>query len=188
MGLTYETSREANDDRRAMGELLKALDGQSRTLRRDECGAWRITGKRGHVNSWGPGGGWLIYCAAGTPRKWSNLKGRLSFCEVMQDGDDEGCLRLVALPTAERAIQIRKALGLKRKRQVDLTLLQNRFQSSTGRPVLGSGCARTIGPVGRWPPTRSRVLVPERGSWPGLRGDTPTHHLASKMAVRLWKN
>ena len=62
-----------------------------------------------------------------------------SFCELTQDGDDEGCFRLFELPTSEQAIVIRKALGLKRKRQVDPTLLLNRFQTSTGRPVLGSG-------------------------------------------------
>src|SRR5262245_3014983 len=123
MGLTYETSREANADRAVMKELLRALDGQSRTLRRDECGAWRITGKRGHVYSWGSSGGWLIYCAPSTARKWNNLKSRLSFCEVTQDGDDEGCFHLFELPASEQVVLIRTALGLKRKRQVDPTLL-----------------------------------------------------------------
>jgi hypothetical protein len=164
MGLTYGTSHEANADRLLMRELLKALDGQSRTLHRDECGAWRVTGKSGHIYSWESSDGWLISCAPGTARKWRNLKSRLSFCEVMQDGDDEGCFRLVALPTAEQAIQIRKALGLKRKRQVNPTLLLDRFQTPTGRPVPGSGM-RADGRAGREGSrrTRSRVLARERG-------------------------
>jgi hypothetical protein len=58
----------------------------------------------------------VIYCAVGTARKWTKLKSRLSFCEVTQDGDDEGCLRLMDLPTPEQAILIRKALGLSQKR------------------------------------------------------------------------
>jgi hypothetical protein len=57
----------------------------------------------------------------------------------MQDGDDEGCFRLMDLPTAEQAVLIRTALGLKRKRQVNPTLLLDRFQTPTGRPVPGSG-------------------------------------------------
>src|SRR5262245_16790428 len=39
----------------------------------------------------------------------------------------------------KQAVLIRTALGLKRKRQVDPTLLLDRFQRSTGRPVPGSG-------------------------------------------------
>jgi hypothetical protein len=39
----------------------------------------------------------------------------LSFCQVTQDGDDEGCLRLLDLPTLEQAVLIRKAIGLKRR-------------------------------------------------------------------------
>src|SRR5262245_45379278 len=119
-----------------MRELLKALDGQSRTLRRDECGAWRIYGKRGHVYASGPSGAWLIYCAPGSARKWNNLKSRLSFRMVTQDGDDEGCFRLLELPTPEQAIQIRRALGL-RKRQDQ----SGRPEFLRMRPVESAGLA-----------------------------------------------
>ena len=44
---------------------------------------------------------WLIYCAAGV-RKWINLKGRLPFCKVTQDGDAERCLSLLGPPTSDR--------------------------------------------------------------------------------------
>jgi hypothetical protein len=115
--LSYASLEEAEADREMQRSLLVALDASKPSLRRDECGAWRITGSKGHVYSWGPSGGWLLFCDAGTPRKWSATKRRLSFCRVTQDGDTEGCLRLLELPTAEQAIAIRKALGLRRRRK-----------------------------------------------------------------------
>ena len=93
-----------------------ALDASKRSLRRDECGAWRVTGRKGYTYTWGPSGGWLIHCAVSSPRKWTNVKKRLSFCQLTQDGDDEGCLRLFDLPTPEQAVLIRKAIGLKRRK------------------------------------------------------------------------
>src|SRR5262245_40321183 len=44
-----------------------------------------------------------------------NLKNRLSFCEITQDGDDEGCFRVTELPTAKQATLIRRALGLHKR-------------------------------------------------------------------------
>src|SRR5262245_51701584 len=114
--LSYANSKEANAYRDVLRGLLLALDVSKRTLRRDECGTWGIRGRRGHVYTWGPSGGWLLYFGAVTTRKWSAIKRLLSFCSVTQDGDAEGCLRLFDLPTPEQAVAIRKALGLKRKR------------------------------------------------------------------------
>lgn len=114
--LNYANSKEAKADCDVLRGLLLALEGSKRTLRRDECGAWRILGRKGHDYTWGPSGGWLLFCDAGTCRKWSAIKRRLSFCKVTQDGDTEGCLRLFEPPTAEQAIAIRKALGLRRRR------------------------------------------------------------------------
>ena len=79
--LTYATIKEAEADRNVLRSLLPALDVSKRTLRRDECGAWCIRGRRGHVYTWGPSGGWLLFCDADSPRKWSAIKRRLSFCK-----------------------------------------------------------------------------------------------------------
>jgi hypothetical protein len=114
--LNYANGKEAKADCDVLRGLLLALEVSKRTLRRDECGAWRILGRKGHVYTWRPSGGWLLFCNAGTARKWSAIKRRLAFCKATQDGDIEGCLRLFGLPTPEQAIAIRKALGLKRKR------------------------------------------------------------------------
>ena len=118
--LSYATAEEAAADRDLQRSLMVALDASKRSLSWDECGAWRLTGRRGHIYTWGPSGGWLLVVGPGTSRKWNNVKRQLSFCRVTQDGDDEGCLRLFELPTPEQAILIRKAIGLKqRKRMVD---------------------------------------------------------------------
>lgn len=50
---------------------------------------------------------------------WTHTKKRLGFCEVTQDGDDEGCLRLRALPTADQAVVIRDVLGIRKR--MDMT-------------------------------------------------------------------
>jgi len=115
--LNYESAKEAEADREMQRCLLVALDASQRSLRRDECGAWRVTGRKGHAYTWGPNGGWLLYCNPGTPRKWTNLKKRLSLCNITQDGDDDGCLRLLEMPTPEQAVLIREAIGLKRRKR-----------------------------------------------------------------------
>jgi hypothetical protein len=46
--------------------------------------------------------------------RWTFTKRRLSFCAVTQDGEDAGCLRLHALPTAEKAVVIRDVLGIRK--------------------------------------------------------------------------
>jgi hypothetical protein len=126
-------------DRDVLWSLLLALDAPKRSLRRDECGAWHITGRKGHAYTWGPsGGGWLIFCDAGSPRKWSAIKRRLSFCKVTQDGDTEGCLRLFALPTPEQAIAIRKALGVRRKRAANAGSFAGSNLASANRWVSGA--------------------------------------------------
>ena len=30
-----------------------------------------------------------------SPRRWTNIKRRLAFCRITQDGDDEGCCALI---------------------------------------------------------------------------------------------
>ena len=54
------------------------------------------------------GGRAVTGCSTAMPtlRTWTYLKNRLSLCRVMQDGDDEGCLRLFDLPTPEQAVLV----------------------------------------------------------------------------------
>jgi hypothetical protein len=59
--------------------------------------------------------------------RWTRVKKRLSFCRLIQDGDDEGIMILRNLPTAAQAEAIREAIGLHKKRQVaEATLMAMR--------------------------------------------------------------
>jgi hypothetical protein len=51
----------------------------------------------------------------GSAQHWTWTKKALAFCTVTQDGDDEGCLRLHALPTPQQAKAIRAALGIRKR-------------------------------------------------------------------------
>jgi hypothetical protein len=114
--LTYRTQREKDADRDRLRELLKALSASELALRLDECGAWRINGRKGHGYTWGDGESFVLYVACGSARAWSAAKKRLAFCRIVQDGDDEGCWRLLGLPSPEQAEAIRRVLGIRRRR------------------------------------------------------------------------
>jgi hypothetical protein len=87
---TYKSGAEAMADKQAHQALLTALDAAPRSLRKDPCGAWRITGNSGHIYSWGGGESFALHVASGSAIKWTYNKKRLSFCEVTQNGDNEG--------------------------------------------------------------------------------------------------
>ncbi len=94
--------------------ILTALDATHRALRRDSCGDRVIKGKRGYI--YADGSGFLIVVTAGDCiNRWASTKGKLAFCRVTQDGDDEGCLHLDHLPTPAEADLICDALRIKRK-------------------------------------------------------------------------
>ena len=93
--------------------LLNALDATPRALRRDASGNWHIGGKHGQI--FADGKGYLIVVQTDeSSRRWTNVKRRLSFCRVTQDGDDEGCLHLDRLPTAAEAALILEAIHIRR--------------------------------------------------------------------------
>jgi hypothetical protein len=118
MGDTYDSAAEAEVDRAQQKALIAALNASDRALRRDECGAWCVSGDRGSIHTWGDGKTWAVYVACRSARHWTATKARLSFCAVTQDGDDEGVLRLHALPKPEQAEIIREALGIRKRREI----------------------------------------------------------------------
>jgi hypothetical protein len=121
---TYDSAADAEADRAQQKALLKALNAWDRALRRDECGAWTITGSRGTIHTWGDGRTWVLYVRCHSSRHWTATKARLAFCKVTQDGEEEGCLRLSHLPIAEQAEQIRDALGIQKRREVSAGVLE----------------------------------------------------------------
>jgi hypothetical protein len=95
--------------------LLRALDASPTALGLDGCGDWAIFGKLGHIFI--DSDGFLLCINTGeSARRWSNVKERLGFCRLTQDGDDEGCLHLDRLPTKIEASAIREALGIRKRR------------------------------------------------------------------------
>lgn len=105
-----------SSDKTQQERLLAALDAAPSQLRRDECGSWVISGGRGAIHTWGDGKTWVVYVVGRSTRHWTMIKRRLSFMTVTQDGDEEGCFRLFALPTPEQANLIRDALLLRKRR------------------------------------------------------------------------
>jgi hypothetical protein len=112
---TYKSGVEAVADNQTQVALVAALSASSLSLRRDECGAWRINGRRGHIYTWGDNETWVLYVRSGSARGWTLDKKRLGFCRVSQNGDTEGCLRLMGLPTAGQAEVIREVLGIRKR-------------------------------------------------------------------------
>jgi hypothetical protein len=112
---TYKTNIAARADQETLRALYEALCACPNALRRDVCGAWRISGEHGHIYSCGDGKTWLVFVTASSARRWSSVKKRLVFCQVTQNGDDEGCFRLLALPIFSQAAALRKALGIRKR-------------------------------------------------------------------------
>lgn len=121
-----------NDYRAILETLLLALDASPSTLRRDECGDWRIRGKRGHGYADPPG--FLLVVHTGSAWAWTSAKKRLAFCRLTQDGVDEGCLALDRLPTQDEAIEIRDILKIRKRADYSaeaLAAMAGRFNRKT---------------------------------------------------------
>lgn len=126
--MPYENSIDAQQDRDQQRQLLEALGASPRALRRDACGHWTITGSRGSVCTWGDGRSWAIWIGCRSAQHWTWTKKRLAFCRVTQDGDDEGVLRLHALPTREQAEEIRSVLGIRKRLEYSAEEIERRLQ------------------------------------------------------------
>jgi len=114
--LIYANRDQARDDRQQQERLLAALNATPSQLRRDEAGLWSISGRRGAIQTWGDGHTWLVFVIGRSARHWTAIKRSLDFMTITQDGDEEGCFRLLELPTAEEAALIREALSLRKRR------------------------------------------------------------------------
>jgi hypothetical protein len=71
-----------------------------------------ITGTRGHILTDGINA--FAYVPSGTARRWERAKRLLNFMVVVQDGDTEGVLKLLDMPTPEQAGVLRKLLGMRK--------------------------------------------------------------------------
>ena len=129
---------EADADKQQLRSMLTALDAAGTQMRLDECRTWTIMGKRGYVATWGDGARWFIYCAPGSSRKWNNIRQALSpLGKCTQAGDDEGIIRIDALPTPEQAVLIRKAIGLSKRPAVNPEVVKGNLSRPSVWPIQG---------------------------------------------------
>ena len=122
-------------DRERLVALVTALDASETALRRDppirgqdDTGDWAVWGRDIRIGMschvYPDGDGYLIYFTVAESDRvpsslpWKNAKAKLSFCQVTQDGDWEGCLRLDRLPAPHEAKAIRDVLGIRKRRTV----------------------------------------------------------------------
>jgi hypothetical protein len=119
MGDTYDNAAEAEADRTQQKTLLAALGAWDRALRRDECGAWTITGERGSIHTYGDASTWIIFVSCRSDKHWTWLRKKLeAFCTTLLDCDSEGTLHLHRLPTDAEATVLREELGIRKKQEI----------------------------------------------------------------------
>jgi hypothetical protein len=161
-GLTYRDREEERGDRRQQEQLLAALDAAPSQLRRDECGSWVITGRRGAIHTWGDGESWLAYVRCRSRQHWTFTKRRLAFMTVTQDGDEEGCLRLFRLPSPQEAVVIRDVTGLRKRVDYGPDTLE-RKRASMAKAGLARGTATASMPDVAMPEEVNDRFPPEGG-------------------------
>ena len=102
--------------RPALLRLATALKSRESSLRRDECGDWRIRGRYGHIYAVSPERFQLVFTGAGeSAQRWTYAKRQLSFARIAQDGEFDGTLFLDRLPTPNEGKTIRKVLGINKR-------------------------------------------------------------------------
>ena len=75
----------------------------------------------------------MLYVGCRSARHWTATKKSLDFCEVTQDCDEEGCIRLHELPTVDQAVAIREALGIRKRRDLGVDELERLRRFAFGR-------------------------------------------------------
>jgi hypothetical protein len=160
------------DDHVRLQALLTALDASHAALQRDlhrvegRKGDHGIHGKLGHI--YVDGTGFLLCVTAKderyqSARRWTNMKRRLAFCRITDDGDVEGCLRLDRLPTAAEAVLIREALGIKRKRHLTPEALASRKDRLSARPTGSPSNYRSIDLIEQAATHTAELVHPQQG-------------------------
>jgi hypothetical protein len=167
MGDTYASSAEAEADWGRLKALQLVLGSRDGALKRDECNAWVIAGRRGSIcTSGGNSNTWILYVSCHSPRHWTATKARLSFCELALDAEEEGCLRLFHFPTPDQAEAIRDALGIQKRREVSAEVLKRLKASAFKRkprkePSIEPDFDRSLFRVPEVPPDKTPILDAE---------------------------
>ena len=130
MTSSYKSKAAAIADRACLRLMHAALNAAHNAVRLDECRLWAIRGSRGYASTWGDGQTWMLAVGSKTPRHWTFAKQRIAafpgLAQVTQDGDDEGVLRLMRLPSPVEAAEIRRMAGIRQPS----TSIGRRFSST----------------------------------------------------------
>jgi hypothetical protein len=118
-GTSYHTVTELIQDKDQIDAFAEALDVSRRNVRKDLCGQWTISGKGGHVQTWGDqSSSYLLYVVAHSARKWGatsarrrRLVGSLPRTATTKDVFGLG------LPNEHQSEYSRALLGLRRRRR-----------------------------------------------------------------------
>lgn len=105
-------SKDQTTDKIFLTEMAIKMGVSERRIRLNEYRWVILQGDRSTINY--DGKWWYICFLDLTPIKWKNVKKKLSFMEVSQDGDDEGILRLDRMPTEIEFEIIRKLGGFRK--------------------------------------------------------------------------
>ncbi|CUU16249.1 hypothetical protein CDS [Bradyrhizobium sp.] len=121
-------------DRAKLAAFAATIGAARTSLKRDTCGDWLLSGLTGHIST--DGAALYAYVACSGLRAWTNVKARLSFATLTQDGDDEGALRLDRQLTSDEAETLRTTLRIRKTRPVSdqalkaLTIARQRIERS----------------------------------------------------------
>lgn len=103
-------------DKTYLKALLNCLKISKSKIKLDECHDYVVEGTGGKIYT--VGAYWYIYFDAKTPRKWVEVKKKLSWMEVQNDGDWEGIFRADFPPNDEQAAIVRKILKIRISKQL----------------------------------------------------------------------
>jgi hypothetical protein len=118
IGTSYHTIVELVQDKERIEQFADASEISLRNVRKDDCGQWTISGRGGHVQTWGDLSTYALYIATYSPRKWGAIKRKAKAFgwSLANDGDDEGRFRL-GLPDGAQSDYLRALLGLRKRRR-----------------------------------------------------------------------
>lgn len=118
-------------DKAVLTNLSTALNISKIHIRKDELNYWNIIGKETFIDT--DGEYWYIHIFSTSERKWKSCKESLEFMELINDGDDEGVLRMKNMPDFIQSKIIRKLLKLR------LASNTKHFSSFQFQPVYEGG-------------------------------------------------
>jgi hypothetical protein len=147
---TYASQAEFFADKAQLQSMLVALDAAHSQLRLDSCRTWTIMGKRGLAATLGGRQAVVHLLRARIGQEVGQHPALSHLGKCTQDGDDEGIIRIDALPTPEQAVLIRQAIGLSKRPAVNPEVVKANLSRPSVWPVQGHSTRERPDPA-HWP-------------------------------------